>query len=77
MAREAARLAVLLDSLGNELLVKGVFTAKGRCSASLSAYTAVFDRFIRATDKLSLERAAKAALDIHGYVAQKTRENQS
>ena len=54
--REAARLGVMVDSLGHDLLLKGVLTGKGRTRAALSAYTTVLDRYIKLLDKLGIER---------------------
>lgn len=60
--REAARLEVLLDAMGTDLLERGVVTGKGRTRAMTSAYLSVLDRFVRLSAALGLERKAKQAL---------------
>ena len=42
--REVARLALIVDSLGDDLLRNGVLTAKGQNRAALSAYVIALDR---------------------------------
>ncbi len=56
---EAARLSLLVDSMGNDLLTQGVLTGKGRCRAALSAYVMTLDRLQRLMGLLGLERRAK------------------
>jgi hypothetical protein len=57
--REAARLEVILATLGTELLEGGVLTGKGHMRAATTVYLQVLDRFTRLWQSLGLERRAK------------------
>ncbi|MEO7190068.1 MAG: hypothetical protein ABI051_03330 [Vicinamibacterales bacterium] len=57
--REAARLEVILEALGQDLLVNGTLTAKGRQRAALTAYLGVLAQFARLTNQLGLSRKPK------------------
>jgi hypothetical protein len=55
------RLVVLGETIWNDLAQKGVLTAKGKRRAALNAFLAISDRIDRLTNKLGIERKAKAA----------------
>jgi hypothetical protein len=57
--REAARLSLLVEALGDDLLARGVLSAKGACRAALGAYTQTLDRQNRIMTILGLERRAR------------------
>jgi hypothetical protein len=50
---------VILRFLGGNLMADGPLTAKGKQRAATTAYLQTLDRFVRLTDKVGLERAAK------------------
>lgn len=54
--REAARLALIVDSLGADLLTRGVFTGKGRTRAAVQVYGMALDRLHRLMTSLGLKR---------------------
>jgi hypothetical protein len=67
---EAARLSVLVDSLGDDLMVNGVLTAKGRNRAALSAYVLTLDRLHKLMTMLGLERRSRSLpTTVSGIVA--------
>ena len=54
--REAARLEVICAALGHNLLQHGVLTGKGKTRAATLVYLHVFDRLLRASQLLRLDR---------------------
>jgi hypothetical protein len=69
--REAARLALIVDSLGDDLLRHGVVTAKGKNRAALSAYVLVLREFDKLMSRLGIERRSRQApTTVAGIVAQ-------
>lgn len=64
---EAARLSLIVDSLGDDLLVRGVLTGKGRTRAALQAYGMAFDRLQRLMSLLGLERAPARTHTLRDY----------
>jgi hypothetical protein len=58
--REAARLVLIVDSLGADLMGNGVLTAKGRNRAALSAYVLTLDRLHKLMTVLGLERRSRS-----------------
>ena len=67
--REAARLTIIVDSLGENLIASGILSAKGNQRAALSAYVMTLDRLHRLMTLLGLERRAKpAAQRIEDYI---------
>ena len=61
-------LEVLASWLGDNLLMHGVLTTKGKRRAALSAYLTVVDRQERFARMLGLERRAKPTIDPLDYV---------
>lgn len=57
--REAARVEVILASLGDELLARGVLTGKGRARSSATLYLQTLDRWVRMATTIGLERRQK------------------
>ena len=57
--REAARLELIMGTLGDELLAGGVLTGKGKMRAATSVYLHVLDRFMKMAATVGLERRAK------------------
>lgn len=62
--KEASRLSLIVDSLGDDLLTRGVLTGKGRTRAALQAYGMAFDRLQRLMALLTLERKAVEVRDL-------------
>lgn len=69
--REAARLSLIVDSLGSDLLARGVMTPKGNTRAALSAYTMAFDRLQKLMALLGLERTPKGVPALQSYIAER------
>lgn len=69
--REAARLSLIVDSLGDDLLANGVFTGKGRTRAALQAYGMALDRWHRLMSSLGFDRHAKDAPDLRAYLQER------
>ena len=68
--REAARLMLIVDSLGNDLLTRGVLTAKGKNRAALTAYAMTLDRLQKLMGTLGVERKSRTLpTTIDGLVA--------
>ena len=61
--REAARLALIVDSLGDDLLRNGVLTAKGKNRAALSAYVIALDRFHKLMSTVGIEQIRSLGLE--------------
>ena len=70
--REAARLALIVDSLGHDLLTKGVITPKGKTRAALSAYVMTLDRLTKLQTLLGLERRTKTVPDLAAYLRERS-----
>lgn len=64
---EASRLSLIVDSLGDDLLSRGVLTGKGRTRAALQAYGMAFDRLQRLMTMLGLERVAAKVPTLRDY----------
>lgn len=57
--REAARLLLIVDSLGNDLLTRGVLTAKGKNRAALTAYVTTLTSLQKMMGTLGIERKSR------------------
>ena len=67
--KEAARLTIIVEGLGEDLLSRGVLSPKGSQRAALSAYMMTLDRLHRMMTLLGLERRQKpAAQRIEDYI---------
>lgn len=64
---EAARLMLIVDSLGDDLLARGVMTGKGRTRAALAAYGMALDRLHRLMTMLGVERVPAKAASLRDY----------
>lgn len=69
---EAARLTLIVDSLGDNLLRHGVLTGKGKTRAALSAYALALDRLHRLMTLLGVERRQKATQSLDDYLEGRT-----
>ncbi len=70
--REAARLQVLLEALGSELLAGGALTGKGKMRAATTTYLHVLDRFTRLASTLGLERRSRQVQSFADVMAQES-----
>jgi len=59
MVRELARVEVILASLGDELLERGVMTGKGKTRAAATLYLKTLDRFEKVARLIGLEGRTK------------------
>lgn len=57
--REAARLEIILASLGTELLEHGVLTGKGKTRSATNVYLKTLDRYLKIVGTLGLQRRTK------------------
>ena len=79
VVREAARLEVICAALGHNLLQHGVLTGKGKTRAATLVYVHVFDRLLRASQLLRLDRKDGASdrppsAQLHVYIPRNGRE---
>ena len=76
--REAARLALIMDSLGDDLLRNGVLTAKGKNRAALSAYVMALDRLHKLMTTVGIERRSRRVpTTVAGIVAHLAEQERS
>lgn len=69
--RELARLDVIVEGLGNDLLERGVMTAKGKTRAALTAYLSAYDRLTKGAAAIGLKRRSKPVPELTAYLAAK------
>jgi len=60
--REAARVGLILDALGDGLLEDGPLTGKGKCRSATMVYLQVLDRYLKLATMLGLERKQRQVL---------------
>lgn len=77
LTREAARLEVLATCLGDDLLARGVLTAKGSSRAALTSYLKILDRLGGIAARLGLERRQKPVPALDRVVADIAARRQS
>jgi hypothetical protein len=59
--REYARLGLIAESLGHNVLERGALTGKGKTRAAVNVYLQVLDRLVRLGQTLGLKRRTKRA----------------
>jgi hypothetical protein len=69
LVSELARLQLITDSLGADVLARGVLTGKGRTRAAVTVYLAVLDRQQRLAQLLGLSRRQRDVPDLASYLA--------
>lgn len=62
--REVARLELVVEALGNDLIERGALTGKGRQRAALGAYLMSLDRLTRLSTTIGLQRRPRPALTL-------------
>lgn len=77
LAREYARLDLLVEAAGDRLIRDGLETAKGRARAAASLYGALLDRQTRLAGMLGLSRRARPAASLATWAATATSEAKS
>lgn len=74
LVQETARLQIIADTLGHDLMTRGVLTARGKQRAALAAYALAVDRLDKLTMRLGLERKAKPVDDLRTWAQKATND---
>jgi hypothetical protein len=70
LVSELARLQLITDSLGADVLARGVLTGKGRTRGAVTVYLALLDRQQRLAQLLGMDRRTRPVADLASVLAE-------